>query len=165
MQRCSILQILYLSIILRKNSLNFIITIPVRKSLMEGFFGKSCLLTYSDGALFRSLVNGLIPVQFYSHTMFYRNFLGLILGRLLENLIQERTKSGVSHLSVVYFGDGKNDFRPTLKLSEHDVVFPRHGFPLHKLVMQNSSDVKAKLFSWKSGFEVIEIFKKKLFIH
>jgi len=40
----------------------------------------------------------------------------------LESLVQKRTKSGVSHLNVLYFGDGKMTF------AHFKVVKTRHRF-------------------------------------
>ena len=60
---------------------------------------------------------------------------------------------------VYYFGDGRNDFCPCLKLASADYVFPRLKRPLVDLI-QNSAEVQAKVFPWDSAKDLLATVKK-----
>jgi pyridoxal phosphate phosphatase PHOSPHO2 len=59
---------------------------------------------------------------------------------------------------IYYFGDGRNDFCPSLKLSGNDYVFPRLKRPLFDLI-RDSTEVKAKTFAWESSEDLLVAVK------
>ena len=60
--------------------------------------------------------------------------------------------------TVSYFGDGKNDFCPTTKLSQNDRAFPRKNFPLDLKLQEN--EVQAKVQSWNNGIDLLPLLKQ-----
>jgi pyridoxal phosphate phosphatase PHOSPHO2 len=85
----------------------------------------------------------------------------LCKGHILDLYIEERASKGVTFSQIAYIGDGRNDLCPCLRLSEKDLVFPREGFQLDKLIrdMQDQKDMrlKAKVHIWKTGNDIIRI--------
>lgn len=83
----------------------------------------------------------------------------LCKGHILDLYIEERASIGVTFSQIAYVGDGRNDLCPCLRLSEKDLVFPREGFQLDKLIrgMQEQKDMrmKAKVHIWKTGSDII----------
>ena len=65
---------------------------------------------------------------------------------------------GKNYEEIKYFGDGANDLHPTLALSEKDKVFPRKDFVLMHLISNGENVVKAGIFPWKDGSEILENF-------
>ncbi len=57
---------------------------------------------------------------------------------------------------VLYIGDGGNDFCPATMLSAGDAVFARSGYPLHKKLLSQKSEVSAEVVAWDSGFDILE---------
>ncbi|KAJ7969485.1 Inorganic pyrophosphatase [Quillaja saponaria] len=58
---------------------------------------------------------------------------------------------------VIYLGDGKGDFCPTLGLRESDYVMPRKNYPLWNWICSNQTLVKAKVHEWSNGDELESI--------
>ncbi|KAG9456557.1 hypothetical protein H6P81_001065 [Aristolochia fimbriata] len=52
---------------------------------------------------------------------------------------------------LIYLGDGKGDFCPSLKLGEGDFVMPRKDFPLWDLIYANPLLLKAGVHEWSYG--------------
>lgn len=104
--------------------------------------------------------SGLLNIEFYEH----QNHCdisepNLCKGHALENYISERKTDNVEFCSVAYIGDGRNDFCPTLRLCENDFVFPRLDYALHKKIRESEdSVVKAKVFPWSDGSDIIKVF-------
>ena len=42
----------------------------------------------------------------------------------------------IKYDSIVYFGDGGNDFCPAISLSQNDIIMARKNFPLEKKLIQ-----------------------------
>ena len=81
-------------------------------------------------------------------------------GELLQNYIKDSNETGIYYSSVCYFGDGTNDFCPSLTLQKSDFVFPRKGFALEKKLNEESQKGKsahAKVIPWESAFETIDL--------
>uniref|UniRef100_A0A2H8TVU7 Putative phosphatase phospho1 n=1 Tax=Melanaphis sacchari TaxID=742174 RepID=A0A2H8TVU7_9HEMI len=55
---------------------------------------------------------------------------------------------------ILYFGDGRNDLCPILKLTEHDIAFPRKGYVLENLL--KSCITPAKVIPWCTGEYIYE---------
>ncbi|KAL3825250.1 hypothetical protein ACJIZ3_021279 [Penstemon smallii] len=79
----------------------------------------------------------------------------LCKGRVIEQIQASISESGSEKL--IYVGDGRNDFCPTLKLGAGDCVLPRKDFPLHDRILKNSQLVKAKVYVWGDGEELARI--------
>ncbi|GAB2223578.1 hypothetical protein Droror1_Dr00017719 [Drosera rotundifolia] len=55
---------------------------------------------------------------------------------------------------IIYVGDGKNDFCPSMKLSARDYVMPRKNLKLWDMILADSSLVKAQIHGWNDGEEL-----------
>ena len=58
-----------------------------------------------------------------------------------------------SYEKLVYVGDGSNDLCAALTLGANDIVCPREGFALEKLLKQNC--VQAQILPWKDGIDLL----------
>ncbi|KAI4355528.1 hypothetical protein L6164_004291 [Bauhinia variegata] len=76
---------------------------------------------------------------------------GIIIERLQSSLL---AAEGKNKKKVIYIGDGKGDFCPSLKLKESDHVLPRKSFPLLDLVTKNSNKIEAEVHGWSDGEEL-----------
>lgn len=80
--------------------------------------------------------------------------------------VAERAAVGVTFSQIAYVGDGRNDLCPSLRLSEKDLIFPREGFLLDKLIrdMQNQEDLrlKVKIHTWKTGSDIMRVISDYL---
>ena len=82
----------------------------------------------------------------------------------------EQTDRGVEYDRVFYVGDGGNDLCPTSCLRGHDVVMPRKGYTLEKLLAQlksqeDSASLRARVIAWSSGTEIMEELKTSMQSH
>lgn len=80
----------------------------------------------------------------------------LCKGSVLNQHLKRRQEEGITFSSVVYIGDGKNDFCPSTKLSEMDLVFARKGYYLEKLLTrpEEKKKVTANTFVWSSASDI-----------
>lgn len=78
----------------------------------------------------------------------------LCKGHILSTYLEERARQGVEYSRVAYVGDGSNDYCPALRLKKDDVVFPRVGFKLVKLIEEKGEGVVAKVVPWTHGREI-----------
>ena len=58
---------------------------------------------------------------------------------------------------IIYLGDGRGDFCPSLKLGEGNYVMPRKDFPLWKKICDNRKLIKAEVHEWSNGEELEKI--------
>lgn len=107
--------------------------------------------------------NGKLLIQPYHHqetcTLSTKN---LCKGQILEDYI---SSSGKSFSHVCYVGDGKNDFCPSLRLSDKDLVCVREGFSLQKYIPQmvnKGHAIKAEILHWKTADQILGKLKEKL---
>lgn len=63
---------------------------------------------------------------------------------------------------LFYFGDGKNDLCPVLKLNQNDIAFPREGYVLDKLLKSHTTE--AIVIPWSTGDDIYEYLKSSNFI-
>jgi len=63
---------------------------------------------------------------------------------------------------IFYFGDGKNDLCPVLKLTKNDIAFPRLGYVLEKLLKSHTTT--AKVITWSTGEYIYEFLKSSKLI-
>ncbi|XP_051119214.1 inorganic pyrophosphatase 2-like [Andrographis paniculata] len=73
-------------------------------------------------------------------------------GRIIERIQASMMKEGKG--TVIYLGDGKGDFCPSLKLKVGDFMMPRKGFPVWDLISQNRELVHAQVHEWTDGEEL-----------
>lgn len=52
--------------------------------------------------------------------------------------------------TIIYIGDGLNDFCPVRRLVKTDIVMYRSGFTLERLIRQNRMSLAAKTFVWST---------------
>ncbi|KAL2501378.1 Inorganic pyrophosphatase 3 [Forsythia ovata] len=79
---------------------------------------------------------------------------------LCKGCVLEQIQSSISESErkrLIYVGDGRNDFCPTLKLDAQDFVMPRMNFPLFDRILNNPMLVKAKVHEWSNGEELARI--------
>uniref|UniRef100_UPI0037E81E5D pyridoxal phosphate phosphatase PHOSPHO2 n=1 Tax=Semicossyphus pulcher TaxID=241346 RepID=UPI0037E81E5D len=87
--------------------------------------------------------------------------------KVLELYLSERSDGGVKYERLFYVGDGGNDLCPSFCLRGHDVVMPRKGFTLEKLLarlegQKDDASVKAKVIAWSSATEILEELKASM---
>ncbi|XP_027336489.1 inorganic pyrophosphatase 2-like [Abrus precatorius] len=76
---------------------------------------------------------------------------GLVIERIQSSLAAAGKKK------LIYLGDGKGDFCPSLKLKDRDYLMPRIEFPLRDLVSKNSNKIKAEVHGWNDGQELEQV--------
>ncbi|KAK1265533.1 Inorganic pyrophosphatase 2 [Acorus gramineus] len=79
---------------------------------------------------------------------------GLIVERIKESILQEGKRR------IVYLGDGKGDYCPSLKLVEGDFVMPRKNYPAWELITSNPLMIKAEVCEWGDAEEMEEVLLK-----
>lgn len=91
----------------------------------------------------------------------------LCKGQVMEEYLDTCAKNGKKFSFKAYVGDGKNDFCPSLRLSESDLVFAREGYSLQKEIEKSNQDdnpdekIKAQVCVWKSGEDILKKMKEK----
>lgn len=87
----------------------------------------------------------------------------LCKGYILETHVHERSAEGESFEFIAYVGDGQNDFCPSLKLCENDMVFPRAGFPLHNKICdpEEKNKVVAGVYPWTNATDIKSAIQNK----
>ncbi|XP_053650063.1 pyridoxal phosphate phosphatase PHOSPHO2 isoform X1 [Cherax quadricarinatus] len=105
--------------------------------------------------------NGCLHIQMYHLqdwcTLSTKN---LCKGDILSNYIKLRENNNVTFSTIAYVGDGTNDFCPSLRLKECDVVFPRCGYNLlnyiPKMEAEKGMRIEADVCPWDSGKDILE---------
>ena len=88
--------------------------------------------------------------------------------KILEEYItlKRSNNKDFEYSSIVYVGDGENDFCPSTILGVNDLLFPREEFELHHMITRGKHEkLSCKIHPWKSGNKVLEIIKKKFFFN
>ena len=63
---------------------------------------------------------------------------------------------------TIYIGDGENDYCPIKNiLGSGDIVFPRSGFKLEKIIEEKPNAIAAHVAPWHSGKDILAVFDKK----
>ncbi|NXR41734.1 PHOP1 phosphatase, partial [Zosterops hypoxanthus] len=76
-------------------------------------------------------------------------------GKILREYLEQRAGEDVEFQRVFYVGDGANDFCPAGGLRPGDVAFPRKGYPMHRLILQEPPGTfQATVVPWESALEV-----------
>ncbi|CAL5360399.1 unnamed protein product [Camellia sinensis] len=79
---------------------------------------------------------------------------------LCKGLVIEQIQASISEKGkkkMIYLGDGRGDYCPSLKLGERDHVMPRKDFPLWKTICDNRTLIKAEVHGWSNGEELERI--------
>ncbi|XP_077228363.1 inorganic pyrophosphatase 1-like isoform X2 [Tasmannia lanceolata] len=77
---------------------------------------------------------------------------GVVIERIQASVLAEKKKR------IIYLGDGKGDFCPSLKLGEGDYVMPRKNFPLWDLICNTHPlSLKAEVHEWSNAEELDSI--------
>lgn len=84
--------------------------------------------------------------------------------KVLELYLRGQSEAGVEYERIFYVGDGGNDLCPTSCLRERDVVMPRKGYTLEKLLAkaegeEGSAPVRAGNIAWSSGADILRELK------
>ena len=66
--------------------------------------------------------------------------------------------AGDKYQKILYIGDGSNDFCSAMNLSANDLVMPRKGFTLDKMLQSNNCQAEVK--TWTDGYEIISFLQK-----
>ncbi|XP_068566802.1 pyridoxal phosphate phosphatase PHOSPHO2 [Cebidichthys violaceus] len=84
--------------------------------------------------------------------------------KVLELYLSEQCDGGVEYGRVLYAGDGGNDLCPASCLRGRDVVMPRKGFTLEKLLarLEDDASPRAKVIAWSSGADILEELKASM---
>ncbi|KAG7163230.1 probable phosphatase phospho2 [Homarus americanus] len=105
--------------------------------------------------------NGCLSIQMYHHqdwcTLSTKN---LCKGDILANYIKLRESENITFSTIAYVGDGTNDFCPSLRLKECDVVFPRCGYNLLNYIVKMEAEkgmkIDADVCPWDTGKDILE---------
>ncbi|KAM9861322.1 pyridoxal phosphate phosphatase PHOSPHO2 isoform 1-T2 [Aulostomus maculatus] len=114
---------------------------------------------FTNPAKFNDL--GYMEVQCYHSHDCDRCPVNLCKRKVLELYLSEQVEGGVEYERIFYVGDGGNDFCPTSCLRGHDVVMPRRGYTLEKLLaklkgQEGEAPLRPRVLAWSSGTEILE---------
>ncbi|KAI3868572.1 hypothetical protein MKX03_003792 [Papaver bracteatum] len=76
---------------------------------------------------------------------------GLIFDRIKAEAYADGKKR------IIYLGDGKGDYCPSLMLEQSDRLMPRKDYPLWELIISDPSLIKAEIHEWSNGKEQEQI--------
>ena len=96
----------------------------------------------------------------------------LCKGTVLREYLLKSKADGLPYDRVAVVGDGFNDFCPCLDLRQNDMIFPRKGYRLMKLIEQCSKDepdgsaasglngLKATVIPWDTAHEIQQYLQR-----
>lgn len=110
---------------------------------------------------------GYMEVQCYHSHECDRCPVNLCKKKVLEVYLSEQCDTGVEYERIFYVGDGGNDLCPAFCLRGHDVVMPRKGYTLEKLLakleaQQDNTSLRARVFAWSSGTDILQELKASI---
>lgn len=122
-------------------------------------------LVFTNPAWFNE--SGFMEVECYHSHDCDKCPINLCKRRVLELYVSDQTESGTPYERVIYVGDGGNDLCPTSFLREHDVVMPRKGYTLEKLLaklktQEGDPSVGAEVIVWSSGSDILQALKTRM---
>ncbi|XP_062219946.1 inorganic pyrophosphatase 1-like [Phragmites australis] len=74
-------------------------------------------------------------------------------GQVLDRILRE---ASAGRKRVIYLGDGRGDYCPSLRLGREDFMMPRRGYPVWDLIRQNPALLQAEVHPWSDGREMEE---------
>ncbi|MBN3300282.1 PHOP2 phosphatase, partial [Amia calva] len=84
--------------------------------------------------------------------------LNLCKRKVLRDFLGSQSHNGVEYRTTFYIGDGGNDRCPAESLAEGDIVMPRKGYTLEKLLCRAgpaSASLKPRVVVWSSGCDIL----------
>ncbi|KAF3686939.1 putative phosphatase phospho2 [Channa argus] len=120
---------------------------------------------FTNPAKFNEL--GYMEVRCYHSHDCSRCPINLCKKKVLELYLSEKSDEGVEYERVFYVGDGGNDLCPTSCLRGHDVVMPRKGYTLERLLaklddQEDGASLSARVIVWSSGSEILQELKASM---
>ncbi|XP_014344913.1 pyridoxal phosphate phosphatase PHOSPHO2 [Latimeria chalumnae] len=83
--------------------------------------------------------------------------------KVLDSFIQDQLHQGVQYKNIVYIGDGGNDLCPVKSLKKGDIVMPREGYTLERLMSrmaaQGFEPLEPSVIIWSSGEQILSHLK------
>ena len=82
-----------------------------------------------------------------------------ITGRKLckENVLKDYIhRKNNQYDEMVYVGDGSNDFCAARTLGIKDIICPRQGYTLDKMLQEEEEFISAHITPWKDGLDLVE---------
>jgi pyridoxal phosphate phosphatase PHOSPHO2 len=55
---------------------------------------------------------------------------------------------------LIYLGDGKGDYCPSLKLGERDQMMARRNYPVWDLIHSKQNEMHAQVYDWADAMEL-----------
>ncbi|MCL7028093.1 hypothetical protein MKW94_019618, partial [Papaver nudicaule] len=77
-------------------------------------------------------------------------------GLIFDRIKAEAYANGAKK-RIIYLGDGKGDYCPSLRLEQSDRLMPRKDYPLWELITSDPSLIKAEVHEWTNGKEQEQI--------
>ncbi|XP_044053229.1 pyridoxal phosphate phosphatase PHOSPHO2 [Siniperca chuatsi] len=120
---------------------------------------------FTNPAKFNQL--GYMEVQCYHSHDCDRCPVNLCKKKVLKLYLSQQSDGGVEYERIFYVGDGGNDLCPAYCLRGHDVVMPRKGYTLEKLLakpegQEDNASLRAKVIAWSSGTDILEELKANI---
>jgi len=107
--------------------------------------------------------SGLLQIEPYHHQETCQlSTKNLCKGQILEDYVKTFDKK---FDFVVYVGDGRNDFCPSLRLAQEDLVCVRQGYSLEKYIPQMAEEghvIKAEVLLWTDADQILKRVEEKL---
>ncbi|KAG6523105.1 inorganic pyrophosphatase 2-like [Zingiber officinale] len=131
----------------------FIETILVQHGLLEYFSEINTNPCYVDE-------EGRLRISPYHDHIMAVHGCNLCPPNMCKGMILDRIRASAAiagKKQLIYVGDGKGDYCPSLRLTEGDCLMPRKDFPLSKLLYANSDLLKARPHHWSSSEELKEV--------
>lgn len=102
-----------------------------------------------------TIEDDLIRIEPYAlQTICDRCTKNMCKGTIVEEHVLRTNKK---YNKTLYFGDGKNDLCPVLKLTQCDIAFPRLGYVLVNLL--KSFTIRANVTPWHTGDDIYDHLK------
>ncbi|KAL5227960.1 hypothetical protein ABZP36_016225 [Zizania latifolia] len=78
----------------------------------------------------------------------------LCKGQVLDCIRASVVAAAGKRHRLIYLGDGRGDYCPSLRLGPEDFVMPRKGFPVWDLICEDRARLQAEVHPWRDGAEM-----------
>ncbi|KAM4592483.1 pyridoxal phosphate phosphatase PHOSPHO2 [Odontesthes bonariensis] len=111
--------------------------------------------------------SGFMEVECYHSHDCQKCPVNLCKRKVLEKYLSERADGGTTYQRIFYVGDGGNDLCPASCLRGNDVVMPRKGYTLDKLLaklaaQEGDASLRAQVISWSIGTDILQELKASI---
>ncbi|XP_072237096.1 pyridoxal phosphate phosphatase PHOSPHO2 [Leuresthes tenuis] len=111
--------------------------------------------------------SGFLEVECYHSHDCQKCPVNLCKRKVLEQYLSERADGGTKYQRIFYVGDGGNDLCPASCLRGNDVVMPRKGYTLEKLLaklaaQEGDTSLRAQVISWSIGTDILQELKASI---